>query len=244
VASVILPVGLAGAALVGGLLASTQPGFALRAPRIARSTLVLLAWWLIIPIATLGLVSVLTSAQVIQVRYTLAAAPSAVLLIAYGLRAVRPAGARRILAMTIAMFAVLGLSRLHHSVDWRGSLAVAREVATEDSLLVLQPGFTESNQPEWRVDEEKRSFLAAPLSAYPLAGDVVILPQIVDTGAQASVAAEVRGAVDGDTDRIVLVGTHEAATWLAAVLEGDGWRPADLATVDDPRVTSFTRAQG
>jgi 4-amino-4-deoxy-L-arabinose transferase-like glycosyltransferase len=242
VASVVVPAAFVVAALFGGIAAVAQGEVSIDPPKLRRSDLVFLVSWLLFPITILLGVSIFTSASLVQTRYTLAAAPAAVLLLAIALRSVEPASARRIIVLVVATISVLDLAKAHHESDWRGAAALAGSIADTRTLVLVQPGFTESDQLSWYADPERRSFLLAPVSFYPIPGHIVPLPANIDSSTQDFVRQEVAAALLG-VDRVVLVdpGSPVARPWLREFL-GPQWVERDFSSQDFPFVTEFSRA--
>ena len=120
-------------------------------------------------------------------------------------------------------------------------MALAGSISDNGTVVLVQPGFTESDQLNWLTDPERRSFLLAPVSYYPIPGRVVLLPANIDLSTQQFVRQQIRAALPG-ADRVVLVtpGSPVTAPWLDEFL-GEGWTHRDLPTGDLPVVTEFSR---
>jgi len=237
----LVPAAFVGAALFGGVAAATQGKVSIDPPRLRRPDLVLLVSWLLAPIVVLTGVSIFTAASLVQTRYTLGAAPAAILVLAIALRSIEPAAARRVIVLVLATLSVLDLATADHANDWRGAAALANSIADERSVVLVQPGFTESDQLSWYVDPERRSFLLSPVSFYPIRGQIVPLPSNIDSSTADFVRDEIAAALPG-ADRVVLVEPGSAATtpWVSEFL-GPGWTEHDLHTRDLPFVTEFSR---
>jgi mannosyltransferase len=241
IATALVPAAVVGAAVIGGVAAVLRGGVTVKLPRVRRSDLVLLVSWLFIPLAILVGASILTPVRLLQIRYTLVAAPAAAILVALALRSIDPPKARLIIVLVLALLSVLQLARPHHSNDWRTAMALAGSISDNGTVVLVQPGFTESDQLNWLTDPERRSFLLAPVSYYPIPGRVVLLPANIDLSTQQFVRQQIRAALPG-ADRVVLVtpGSPVTAPWLDEFL-GEGWTHRDLPTGDLPVVTEFSR---
>ena len=236
--SAATPAAMISTAVVGGI-AVLWMGGRLVAPPVDRSFVALSAAWFIVPIGGLCLISAVSAASVLHLRYAAVAAPAGALLAGLAGRAVRPADARRVLALVFAVSSILVLGGRHHSVDWRGSLAAAASQVDEGSLTVVQSGFTESDVEAWRRDPELRTFLLAPISRYPITGPVAVLPKDLTLDATEAIVPEIEADIEA-ADRVIFVGGEGTDSWLARVL-GPGWEARRIPTADEPVVTVFDR---
>jgi uncharacterized membrane protein len=241
ISSALVPAAFVVAAVIGGIAAVAQGEVSINPATLRHADLVLLVSWLLVPITVLVGVSIFTSASLVQTRYTLAAAPAAVLLLAIALRSLEPPSAQRIIVLILAVLSVLALARAHHENDWRGAAALVGSIADTRTLVLVQPGFTESDQLSWYADPERRSFLLAPVSFYPMPGHIVPLPANIDPSTEGFVREEIAAALPG-VDRVVLVdpGSPVIRPWLREFL-GPRWVERDFDRQDFPLVTEFSR---
>jgi len=244
VVAVVLPATFAGAAVLGGAVAAARGGFKFAFPTIRQSDLVLLVSWLVVPLAILVGASIVSPVRLLQVRYTLVSAPAAALLVALALRSVEPPVARRIIVLVLAVLSVLELANPHHATDWRTAMTIAASMADRDTVVLVQPGFTESDQLSWFTDPERRSFLLAPVSYYPVPGRIVLLPANIDPSTEGFVRQQIRSALPG-ADRVILItpGSPGTVPWVNQFL-GRRWVEHDIPTQEVPTVSEFTHRSG
>jgi uncharacterized membrane protein len=240
VAWAILAPAVACAAALSGVLIVLRRARVQRLEHLRGSDLVLLVTWATLPIGALITVSLITSTSLIQDRYTLVAAPAVALLLGLAMRSLEPTSTRSIVAVALAIVSVVGLGSAHQAGDWRGSLAAVRDRSSDETLVLLQPGFTESAQESWLHDPERRSFLLAPTSFYPVTGHVILLPALLP-----ALLAEARDQIVSSSigaDRVIVVtNSPETAIWVEEVLGVDRWNEEDVRTQDSPYVFEFDR---
>ena len=123
-------------------------------------------------------------------------------------------------------------------------MTIAASMADRDTVVLLQPGFTESDQLSWFTDPERRSFLLAPESYYPVPGRIVLLPANIDPSTEGFVRQQIRSALPG-ADRVILLtpGSPGTVPWVNEFL-GRGWVERDIPTQEVPTVTAFTHRGG
>jgi len=201
----------------------------------------LAALWHVVPILALFLVSSLAATSVFVPRYLLCTAPGFALLAAWAARALAPAAVRGLVAAAVVLAsATHAESRLD---DWRSAAVTARAELRGDRTPVLVPTvFIEGRQLEWLDDPEKRSYLLAPFSFYPVEGELVVLP-CTFAGKSLDMAEGAATRLAG-AERILLVAQpgHGLVPWLAWRLGREGLeaRAIDCGT---PSVYVFERAK-
>jgi hypothetical protein len=242
-AAIVTPVAVVVGLLIGSLLASAAGAFALRVrPLPARSFLLLLSW-LLLPLGLLALVSALLPIGFASDRYALAAAPAAVLLVAWLVRCVGPARARRIVAAALAITAVLDYGGpTHTQEDWRDAAAAVRASATSETVVLLHANLIESKQLDWYRDPERASYLSSPVSYYAMSGRILPVPYDVNGASETFVADELRPVL-ADTDRILYVSREPTVpfpAWLDGYLRSNGWHSALLGTFGSMLIVEFT----
>jgi 4-amino-4-deoxy-L-arabinose transferase-like glycosyltransferase len=240
IATVVLPPVFVVGVSIGVLLAATQGGLAVRWPPARSGFIPLCVCWIAVPITILVATTLLSDADIALARYALVSAPAIALLLGCALETVTPPAARRIIAISMAIVVVLAVGRAHHAVDWRGSMDATRGVSDPQSLVIVQSGFTESNQSAWLADPERRSFLLAPLSLYPVEGNVVLLPLDPNVQEENEVRREIVSALP-DASNVVLINGGSLERWVREMLGPDGWQEQQVPTDDEPFVKMFTR---
>jgi uncharacterized membrane protein len=244
-ATALLPPVLALALFLGTLLA--RMGGPVRiAPAHARSsTLVLLGGWLLFPIATLVLVSILTPLTFLSPRYFASIAPAIALFAGWAIASLEPAATRRIIAAVLAILSVLAFgSTLKNNEDWRGAAAFEREHADADTIVLLHPELIESTQLDWFSDPEKRSYLLSVKSYYPMEGRVVPMPYDLNGEARDYLEGLVVGEL-ADADRFLLVTRYPLIPfrdWLDGRLRPQGFGSKVIGRFGVIQVIEFSRS--
>ena len=232
--------------LLGALLARMSDRVRI-APAPARpSTFVLLASWLLFPVVTLYLVTALTPVDFLAPRYFASVGPAIALFAGWGSRRWSPAAARRLVAVVLAIASVLAFSsRLEERGGLAGSGSVrAREHADPGTIVLLHPALVESAQLDWFSDPEKRSYLLSVQSYYPMEGDVVPMPYILDDGSRDYLEGLVTGQLAG-VDRFLLVTRYPQVPfrdWLDGRLTPEGYTSRVIGTFGVIQVIEFSRS--
>jgi uncharacterized membrane protein len=240
VAAVVAPSFLVLAGAVGCTLVAMTQRLALRRLTVATGFVSLLVIWIVVPLSILMIVTLFTNADLAVARYALVFAPGAVLALALLLRSVEPADGRRIIALCVAIGAIVALARVDHASDWRGSTAAANAITDERSVVIVQPGFTESAQDSWLQDPERRSFLLAPLTFYPVGGHAVLLPRQLDPVSEQQLRVEIKDAAE-TASNVVLINGGILDSWVEEILGPKDWSERQVPTADEPSVVEFTR---
>lgn len=185
-------------AVVGALALGGRPHprvNALQSEHGLRASYGLVLSWLVGPPAFLWALSAFTPVTIFAPRYFSMATPAVALAAAAGLVAMWD-GRRRERAV-IGFVAILlgGAWPAVGTAGWREATAAANEVADEaGSLLFVQSGYIESDSPEYFGDHDRRAWLLAPLSRYPVEGDAVPVPYELDEFGRAYLERESRAA--------------------------------------------------
>lgn len=135
-----------------------------------------------VPVAALVAGSTLTGASLYVPRYFTPAIPGMALLAGWIIGRINPSNIRAwitIGALTVTLGLQWGIAEWHHAQeDWRGAMARAATLsAGKDSALVVYSGFGESGSLQSLRSADHRSYLLAPLAAYPAsASKIVTLP--------------------------------------------------------------------
>lgn len=237
VMTLLMPAAMVGALVVGGGLAAANGGRLMVRLRISTADLLLLVTWVAGTSAVL-IVASLVSPLGLQGRYSLVWAPGAVVLVALGIRAFEPAGARRVFVLTLGVLSILAIGGADHLGDWRGAMTAIDARAGSRSVVLVQSGYVESLQLDWYADPERVSYLGAPTSFYPMPGRIVVLPVDVNPAPDFS-RERIEGSLEG-ADKVLLVTTSAGlATWVGEVLHDEGWVQRQIVT-DNPLVYEYT----
>jgi hypothetical protein len=109
--------------------------------------------------------------------------------------------------------------------------------------VFVYTGFSESQQMDWILDEERSQLFLAPLAVYPVEGRKYPLPfELTDRAkeyVEGILASDAAGA-----DRIVLITSESTAAydqWLADRTSILGYVERDLGNFGDVRVLVFER---
>jgi mannosyltransferase len=243
--AVCVPPVLMGAIFLGGLLARLQGRLTVSPPAVRPSSLVLFASWLLIPVATLFLVSAVTPVTLLSPRYFAAVTPAAAAIAGWAISAIEPAAARRIIAGVLAIFSVLAFGGiLKNGEDWRGAAVFERQHADPGTRVLLHPALVESAQLDWFDDPERRSYLLSVASYYPMDGRVTPMPYILDGEARDYLEGLVTGELAG-VDRFLLVTRYPQVPfrdWLDGRLTPEGYASRVIGTFGAIQVIEFSRS--
>jgi mannosyltransferase len=243
--AVCVPPVLMGAIFLGGLLARSQGRLTVSPPAVGPSSLVLFVSWLLIPVATLFLVSAVTPVTLLSPRYFAAVTPAAAALSGWAISAIEPAAARRIIAGVLAIFSVLAYGGiLKNGEDWRGAAAFEREHADPGTIVLLHPALVESAQLDWFHDPERRSYLLSVASYYAMDGRVTPMPYILDDESRDYLDGLVTGELAG-VDRFLLVTRYPQVPfrdWLDGRLTPEGYGSRVIGTFGVIQVIEFSRS--
>ena len=229
--------------LLGIGLARTGRRVSFGWPARKRPVVLLMVPWLCIPPTVLFVASVFLDQMLMAPRYYVSAAPAAAGLFGLCLAGVHPAGARRVVAVVVAVVAILASGGpLKNGSDWRGAMSYADARLAADEVVLLHPGFIESRQIDWFSDPTRRSYLLAPASFYPLRGDVIGVPYELDADAEAYMEDLVASQLL-EEDRFLLVSSAPTSfvSWLQGRLERLGWRKQTLGSFGIVDVVEFVR---
>lgn len=145
------------------------------------STVLILAWWLTVPLALFAF-SRATGTSVFLERYLSLSLPGAALAATAAIALWLPENCWRAAALVVGLVALATLGRWsvawppHHPSDWRGAAAAVNR-AVDAGTPVLSPSpFLEARPPKWHAGYSTETFLYSHLVAYPVRGAVVTLP--------------------------------------------------------------------
>jgi hypothetical protein len=242
---VLVPPAVAGALLLGVLLARSQGPVSISMPEAQGSSLVLFVSWLLIPSFALFAISALTSITLMAPRYFASVTPAVAALAGWAIASVQPASARRFVAAILALLSVLGFGgSLKNGEDWRGAAAFERANADAGTIVLLHPGLIESAQLEWFDDPERLSYMTAVTSYYPMVGRVTLLPHALDEpGVHGYVEDLVTSQLDG-ADRFLFITRYPDLPykdWLDGRLEPDGFTSRVLGQFGVISVVEYRR---
>jgi mannosyltransferase len=244
-AQLLVPPAVVGAVVLGGVLAASSGKIMFRLKPLERPTLVLLFVWLLFPLGALFIEAIVLPVRFLSLRYTLAAAPAAVLIAAWVMESVDPDAARRIVAAVFAILAVLALGgRLKADEDWRGAAAAVQRIADARTIVLAHPAFIESAQLDWFNDPERRSELLSPISYYPVPGRVVLLPYEFNDSTEKYLSDVLRNDIGG-ADRLVLLTRFPGipyGPWLDGRLGPSGWTSEIIGDYGTIEVVEFSRS--
>ena len=177
---------------------------------LPRSTTVLLACLGLGPVFLLFAVSNFTSAHVFLPRYFIESQIALALFGGWAIGRIRPEMARWMLVVAILLcsIAAFGSWRYvrppHNHEDWRAAMATVRRIVRNPTTPVLfQSGFVESSTENVELTTGT-GFLTAPLSIYPAAGRVIVIPYKFDENSRRYMES-VASRLEGRCSRFVLV---------------------------------------
>lgn len=212
--------------------------------RLANQGGTLILGWCVLPPLALWLISSVSAPYFLNGRYLVSATPAVALLVTWGMAALRPAFARRVMVVALAVLTALTFTLwFHRADDWRRAIATAASVSAGDTLVLARVGLVEAKQVEWLSDPERRAYVLAPFSFYPLGPDPVPLPLFPHVpGADAYLEALLDGPV-AEQGRFVLIEQGDVyRVWLDERLGRLGWTSRVVGGHTEPEVTVFTRS--
>jgi len=239
-----IPTAIFVAILVGSIIALFTVGWRFAMPSFEHSTAILLGWWLLFPTAVLIVVDLTTSIHLFEARYTLMAAPAAILLSAAIVRSIEPRMARSIILGCVAVFSVIASVHLTKvGEDWRWGAAEVNARGTDHSVILLQAGLIESEQLDWFSDPERVSYLEAPASYYHFNGPILPIPFLSTPASDAFVSSEIDGLAP-DVDRVYFVSRYPGdpfGHYLDGLMTARGWTERQVATQGGTSVAEYDR---
>jgi len=184
-----------------------------------------------VPPLVLYLVSRLTDVHVFLPRYYLSCQAAMAIVLGAVLRAFEPRPARLCAAACVAAVALLMYARPHHTAeDWRTMTVAVNAAIDEQTLVAIDPGFIEGADPDWlglSVDDERYSYLLAPLAYYPMAGRIRLLPFRLDDRTRRYVESELLPSLSAE-ERFVVISRGRGPRWWELWLDGR-LRPSGFA---------------
>lgn len=192
-------------------------------PPLTPAAWLLLVAWTVLPPTIVFLVSELSSVQMFLTRYFLCSQAGLALLVAVLLRGFDPPGLRAGAATVFALLAIFADSRDTHVLeDWRAMSAALRAEIVDDTPVLLNAGFVEAGDVEWLglpAEDDRKQFLLAPTSYYPMRGVVSVLPYRIDDDTRAYMENVVVPSLEG-VDRFVAVARQRRDPWIRAWFDG------------------------
>jgi hypothetical protein len=185
-----------------------------------------------------------TSIHLFEPRYTLMAAPAAVLLSAAIVRSIDPYRARSIIVVLMVVFSAL--ASFHFTKvgeDWRWAAATVNARGTDRSVVLLQAGLIESSQLDWFADPERASYLENPASYYRFDAPIVPVPFIPTPDATAFLDAELAQLPPG-TERVYFVSRFPGdpfGHYLDGFMNARGWTAQEPVTQGGTTVAEYDR---
>jgi mannosyltransferase len=243
-ARLVVPTAIFTAIVLGSIIAWFTVGWRFDPPALERSTVVLVVSWLVFPTAVLIALDFTTSIHLFEPRYTLMAAPAAVLLAAAIVHSIDPRGARTIIVGLLVLFSVM--ASFHFTKvgdDWRWAAATVNARGTDHSVVLLQPGLIESSQLDWFADPERASYLETPASYYPFDAPIVPVPYYATSDATDFLDAELAHLPSG-TDRIYFVSRYPGdpfGHYLDGLMKARGWTAQETVTQGGTTIAEYDR---
>ena len=177
--TVLVPALLVGTALLGFAIARFWDRPTIGATGFTGAWPLVSAWW-VLPALLLYMVSTFSATTLFEPRFFFFSSPALALAGGLAISSIDPPRSRRVVITVMVAISILGLgSRTHSGDDWRSAAEVARSITEPDTVVLIRPAFIESNQLDWVTAQDKIPYLSAPLSPYPIDGDIVLLPYSV-----------------------------------------------------------------
>jgi hypothetical protein len=209
----------------------------------ARSDLVLVFGWWLIPPLSLFAFSWITGNSVFVSRYLFLALPGAALVAIVFIRPFVPAEQyiRVSAALGIGVFLFAGhwnrVWPLHHNSDWKNaSLAVRQLHLAADTPVICPSPFVEARPPVWTPYYPLPGFLYSHLIGYPIPGRIYPFPFEMSAEAIQDANGMLKQEIPA-AHRFVLYGGDQAVrnlwTWFSARPELSSWRSRRLGQFGD-----------
>jgi mannosyltransferase len=151
-------------------------GFRLAAD--SRNAVWLLLLCVVVPVALLAVIAWATRIGVFFPRYLMSVLPAQALLLAWLVRGIGSAGARRaVLALCLAIVLLgrgIGTDRVRE--NWKDAAAAVR-AANGGRPVLLDPGFVEASHLELVRNPAHADYMRAPLDYYDAGGETLVLPR-------------------------------------------------------------------
>jgi mannosyltransferase len=222
---VLVPPWLPAGIILGAVLGAQKERLSLVMPGPA-ADVKFAAIWHVLPILIMWTISTLTPLSLFVARYFIAAAPGLALLAALAVRSFESARTRTLVMAAVGILACTFTATDSRHLDLRDIANEARSNIPKPATPVfVESGFVESMQLPWFEDQEKRSYLLAPLSLYPLEGDIVGLPQNLKPDGVAYLSSALAQKLPGaDTVVVVAPWEDEYPAWFEGRLLTEGFK--------------------
>ena len=241
----LVPPVAAAALLIGGLLARARGPLTVRGVVAKPQTMSLLVSMFLLPPVSVYLLSIFTPIRLLAAYYVLPSMLAGAALLAWAIRMIEPAFARRLIAAVLAILAVLSYgSPLMAGEDWRGAALYVSAHASQSTVVLVHPALVESAQLSWLSNPEQRSYLLSPLSYYPMPGQIVLLPYLLTPSTETYLEGIVSHQLAG-VDRFLLVTRYPFVpyqAWLDGQLAATGMTSRVVGTFGVIKVIEFTRS--
>ena len=233
------------------LLLSAVSAWGLGGSKVARpasrpeGSLGLLLGWLLVPVLSLCAVSLLGSAQLFVPKYFIGAMPALALLAGLALRSLGDARVRLLVATTLVLAAWIQLGDTNHREEgWRDVSRFLGELDRDaNTPTLVRGGLIESLRPAWLDDQEKRGYLLAPLSAYPIDAQTIPLPANLTTReARAWIGAMASGRLRQANEFLLVTPRGRGIySWVRGWASTHGFVEHPLGTYGILEVSSWSR---
>jgi hypothetical protein len=186
------------------------------APTLRSDQVLIAAWWLGPPLL-LWLLAQTAEVNLFVPRYFATAAAGMALAGAYAAAASIPASYLRHTGAVLGV-AILVLSFVKappsREASWRDAAKLVSQWSSTPSVILCPSGFIEAQPPEWSETYSLPGFLYAPLDAYPVPGDRLLLPTREARQPVELVEARVRTAAARGESILIYGGASAAGFWV------------------------------
>ena len=180
---------------------------------------VFLTLWLILPIVSCYIVSVVSDYKIFVDRYYIVSYSGLALLLASALQKIRHTMFRYMALISLCVISVftIGVKEFYpslHCEDWRGALATVRTIAEPMQIPVFfNSGLVETLQPNWEHQSADHNLLS-PLSAYPVKTRVIPLPPVLNSKSSSYLASKVSHEISSQNRFIVVLRRLSNENWV------------------------------
>jgi len=159
---------------------------AVQAPTMQGRLLLLAICVWVYPSLALLVISIATNCPVLVQRYSIYSIVGESLLQGLVLGFIANAQTRRFIFLGASAVAVVASPpKLFFGEDWRGALSDISRSTTGPSIVLVWTGLTETKDQAWVLSPQKREYLLAPLSMYPVSipsSPLPLFPHLVSPG--------------------------------------------------------------
>jgi hypothetical protein len=148
---------------------------------------------------------------------------------------------------SVAIVAILAFgSPVKSNQDWRAAVSHLQDLSDGDTLILAHPKLIESRQLGWFDDPERLSYLLSPFSYYPVPGELILLPNLLDDPGVVDYLDELTTTRLEPSEGFLMITRAPEIPyreWLDGRLT-DGWKWSEVGAFGDIEVIEFKKSEG